>query len=87
LKETFTDRLRLDRFEIPVNCYLSLADNSNLQDEKKYLSTKEAKSTTVLVLNIGQTRGDCVCRTDLICDAEEAGLMKGVEEKVVQAGH
>jgi len=64
-----------------------LADNSNLEDEKKYLSTEDAKSITVPVLNIGQTRGDYACRTDLMCDAKEAGLMKDVEEKVVQAGH
>ncbi|KAK3676073.1 hypothetical protein LTR78_004265 [Recurvomyces mirabilis] len=85
-QKSFKDRLSRDGFEGPVNYYHSLTDNHNLEDEKQHLSTREAKTISVPVLYIGQT-GDWVCRTDLMGDAKEAGLVSDVEEKVIQAGH
>lgn len=85
LKKRFIERMKKDSFAAPDNYYHSLKDNHNLDDERK-LSTKD-KEITVPLLYIGQT-GDWVCRTDLMSDAKEAGLIKNeLEEKVVQAGH
>ncbi len=77
--------MKKDSFAAPDNYYHSLKDNHNLEDERK-LSGKD-KEITVPLLYIGQT-GDWVCRTDLMSDAKEAGLIKaGIEEKVVNAGY
>lgn len=77
------DRMKKDSFAAPVNYYHSLKDNHNLEDEKKL----KDKSITVPLLYIGQT-GDWVCRTDLMSDSKNAGLIKaGVEEKVIDGGH
>lgn len=82
-KKQFIDRMKKDSFAAPVNYYHSLKDNHNLEDERKL----KDKSITVPLLYIGQT-GDWVCRTDLMADAKDAGLIKaGVEEKVIDGGH
>ncbi|KAK0305796.1 hypothetical protein LTR29_007242 [Friedmanniomyces endolithicus] len=88
LREEYRERMRRDGFEGPVCYYTSLANNTMLEDERSLCqkSGNEDKKITVPVLYIGQT-GDWVCRTDLMSDAKEAGLVKDVEEKVVDAGH
>ncbi|KAK0250303.1 hypothetical protein B0A54_15101 [Friedmanniomyces endolithicus] len=88
LREEYRERTRRDGFEGPVCYYTSLANNTMLEDERSLCqkSGNEDKKITVPVLYIGQT-GDWVCRTDLMSDAKEAGLVKDVEEKVVDAGH
>ncbi|KAK5111380.1 hypothetical protein LTR62_005221 [Meristemomyces frigidus] len=83
----FIDRLRRDGLEGAVNYYLALTHNHNLADEREYLASKAARTIRVPVLYIGQT-GDWVCRTDLMREPREAGLLVGdVEERVVEAGH
>ncbi|KAK0270007.1 hypothetical protein LTR35_014473 [Friedmanniomyces endolithicus] len=88
LREAYRERMRRDGFEGPVCYYTSLANNTMLEDERSLCQAPDDKDKkiTVPVLYIGQT-GDWVCRTDLMSDAKEAGLVKDVEEKVVDAGH
>ena len=90
LKERFIQRMQKDGLEAPVCYYHSLKENTMLEDERK-LCEKAGKEgdlrrIEVPLLYIGQT-GDWVCRTDLMSDAKEEGLVDDLEEKVVQAGH
>ena len=85
LEKRFIERMKKDSFAAPNNYYHSLKDNHNLEDEKKL--TGKDKEINVPLLYIGQT-GDWVCRTDLMSDAKEAGLIKSsLDEKVVDGGH
>lgn len=86
--DRFKERMSRDGFEGPVQYYNSLKNNTMLEDERALCAKKEDKRVDVPLLFIGQT-GDWVCRTDLMGDAVEAGLVdKGrLTEKVVQAGH
>lgn len=89
LKKRYMERMSRDKFDGPVRYYYTLKDNTNLQDEREHLcKDPEKKKITVPMLYIGQT-GDWVCRTDLMSDAVDAGLVKreNLEEKVVDAGH
>lgn len=86
LKKRFIDRMSRDGFAGPVCYYHTLKNNSNLEDEKVLCKSEETKKITVPLLYIGQT-GDWVCRTDLMVDAKEAGLVSDLEEKVIDAGH
>ncbi|KAK0363338.1 hypothetical protein LTR91_019120 [Friedmanniomyces endolithicus] len=88
LRQAYRERMRMDGFEGPVCYYTSLANNTMHEDERSLCQAADNvdKKITVPVLYIGQT-GDWVCRTDLMGDAKEAGLVKDVEERVVDAGH
>lgn len=90
LKQNFIRRMSKDGFEGPVNYYHTLANNTNLEDEKalceKDTNGQDKRVIDVPLLYIGQT-GDWVCRTDLMVDAKGQGLVKDCEEKVIQAGH
>ena len=90
LREDFIRRLSRDGLEGPVCYYLSLANNTMVEDEKllceKDVDGKDKRIIDVPFLYIGQT-GDWVCRTDLMSDAKESGLVSDLEEKVVDAGH
>lgn len=89
LKKRFVERLARDKFDGPVCYYHTLKNNTNLEDEREHLcQDPERKKIKVPMLYIGQT-GDWVCRTDLMGDAVEAGLVQreDLEEKVVEAGH
>ena len=87
LKKAFIDRMKRDGFSAPVCYYHSLKNNTMLEEERKFLCQhEESKRIDVPLLYIGQT-GDWVCRTDLMVDAKEAGLVADCEEKVVEAGH
>ncbi|KAK5723698.1 hypothetical protein LTR15_005397 [Elasticomyces elasticus] len=88
LKQAYLDRMKRDGFEGPVCYYLALANNTMLEDERELCKAEDNsdKKITVPMLYIGQT-GDWVCRTDLMCDAKELGLVEDLEEKVVDAGH
>ena len=90
LKRQFVERLSRDGLEGPVCYYLSLANSTMLEDEKllcaKDEDGKDKRIIDVPLLYIGQT-GDWVCRTDLMGDAKEQGLVTDLEEKVVQSGH
>ena len=90
LKQKFIERMSRDGFEGPVCYYHSLANNTMLEDEKQLCEKdengKDKRVVDVPLLYIGQT-GDWVCRTDLMADAKEQGLVSDLEEKVVQAGH
>jgi len=88
VKKRIIDRLKRDGFEAPVCYYTSLTENTMLEDERDLCArpNEEGRRIDVPVLFIGQT-GDWVCRTDLMSDAKEEGLVEDVEEKVVQAGH
>ena len=87
LKEKFIERMKRDGFSGPVQYYHSLKNNTMLEEEKMYLcQSEDAKRIEVPLLYIGQT-GDWVCRTDLMIDAKNAGLVGDLEEKVVDGGH
>lgn len=90
LKQSFIRRLSRDGLEGPVCYYLSLANNTMIEDEKllceKDQDGKDKRIIDVPLLYIGQT-GDWVCRTDLMADAKDQGLVPDLEEKVVDAGH
>ncbi|EME80137.1 uncharacterized protein MYCFIDRAFT_31012 [Pseudocercospora fijiensis CIRAD86] len=82
----FKERMTRDGFEGPVQYYHSLKDNSMIEDERAILEEEDGARIEVPVLYIGQT-GDWVCRTDLMDDAKKAGLVRDLEERVVEAGH
>ena len=90
LKQRFIERLSKDGLEGPVCYYLSLANNTMIDDERllceKDANGNDKRVIEVPMLYIGQT-GDWVCRTDLMKDAKEQGLVPDLEEKVVDAGH
>lgn len=90
VKQRFVERLSRDGLEGPVNYYHSLANNTMLQDERelceKGANGEDKRMIDVPFLYIGQT-GDWVCRTDLMADAKDAGLVPDCEEKVIEAGH
>lgn len=86
LQEAFLERMKNDGFSAPVQYYHSLASNTMLEEEKELSSSKQRMSIEVPMLYIGQT-GDWVCRTDLMSDAKDAGLISDIEEKVIDAGH
>lgn len=90
LEQDFIERLSRDGLEGPVCYYLSLANNTMIEDEKllceKDDNGRDKRAIDVPLLYVGQT-GDWVCRTDLMADAKEQGLVEDLEEKVVDAGH
>ena len=90
LKQDFVTRMSRDGFEGPVCYYHSLANNTMIEDEKQLCEKgpdgEDKRRIDVPLLYIGQT-GDWVCRTDLMKDAVEQGLVKDLEERVVDAGH
>ncbi|KAK3724922.1 hypothetical protein LTR37_000970 [Vermiconidia calcicola] len=86
LKQRFIARMKRDGFSGPVNYYHTLKNNTMLEDERALCKRVEDKKIDVPLLYIGQT-GDWVCRTDLMSDAKEQGLVTDLEEKVVEAGH
>lgn len=88
VKASFIQRLSRDGLEGPVNYYHSLKNNTMLEDERALCNTEndQARKIEVPLLYIGQT-GDWVCRTDLMSDAKDQGLVSDIEEKVVDAGH
>lgn len=89
-KQRFIERMSRDGFEGPVCYYLSLANNTMIADEQalceKGADGKDQRRIDVPMLYVGQT-GDWVCRTDLMADSKEMGLVDDVEEKVLDAGH
>ena len=87
-KKRFIERLSRDGLEGPVCYYHSLANNTMLEDERSLCKASDnaGKKITVPMLYIGQT-GDWVCRTDLMADAKDEGLVDDLEEKVIDAGH
>lgn len=90
LRKEFIERLSRDGLDGPVCYYLSWVNNTMIEDEKllceKDAKGKDKRVLDVPVLYIGQT-GDWCCRTDLMSDAKEQGLVPDLEEKVVEAGH
>ncbi|KAK5110778.1 hypothetical protein LTR85_000723 [Meristemomyces frigidus] len=88
LKKRFIERLSRDGSEGPVCYYTSLTRNTMREDEGALCKAPNDadKKIDVPVLYVGQT-GDWVCRTDLMSDVKEAGLVPDLEEKVVEAGH
>ena len=86
LKKRFIERMGRDGFAGPVCYYHTLKENGNLEDEKALCRHPEDRKITVPLLYIGAT-GDWVCRTDLMSDAKEAGLVLNLEERVIEAGH
>ena len=86
LKKRFIERMSRDGFSAPVCYYHSLKNNTMIKDEKMLCRNVEDKKIDVPLLYIGQT-GDWVCRTDLMIDAKEQGLVPDLEEKVLEAGH
>ena len=88
LQKAFVERLSRDGLEGPVCYYHSLKYNTMLEDERQLCKAPNNadKRIDVPLLYIGQT-GDWVCRTDLMIDAKNEGLVSDLEEKVVQAGH
>lgn len=86
LKKRYMERIKRDGFSGPVCYYHALKDNTMLEDEKLLCNSVEDKKINVPLLYIGQT-GDWVCRTELMVDAKEAGLVNDLEEKVIDAGH
>lgn len=90
LKQRFIERLSRDGLEGPVCYYLSLANNTMLEDERELCQPgpngEDLRRIEVPFLYIGQT-GDWVCRTDLMTPAKDKGLVPDCEEKVLQAGH
>lgn len=89
-KQRFIERMSRDGFEGPCNYYHSLANNTMIEDERELCKPgpngEDKRKIEVPMLYIGQT-GDWVCRTDLMVDAKEKGLVDDLEEKVVDAGH
>lgn len=86
LKKRFIERIQRDGFSAPVCYYHSLKNNTMIEDEKLLAKSKEDKTIDAPLLYIGQT-GDWVCRTDLMIDAKNEGLVPDLEEKAVKAGH
>lgn len=90
LKKEFIARMSTDGLEGAVQYYHSLAANTMLDDERELCQKDEQgrdkRVIDVPMLYIGQT-GDWVCRTDLMGDAKEQGLVGDLEEKVINAGH
>lgn len=84
LMERFKERMSRDGLEGPVQYYVSLAENTMIEDERELAEKKDGTKVEVPMLYIGQT-GDWVCRTDLMGDSK--GLVGDLEEKVVEAGH
>ncbi|CAK4029455.1 alpha beta-hydrolase [Lecanosticta acicola] len=86
--QRFKERLSRDGLEGPVCYYHSLKNNTMLQDERALCRNAADTRITVPLLYLGQT-GDWVCRTDLMRDAVDAGLVEEakLEEKVLDAGH
>lgn len=84
----FVDRLSKDGLEGPVCYYHALKHNTMLEDERLLCKSADRKEQKIDVplLYIGQT-GDWVCRTDLMKDAQDLGLLPDLEEKVIDAGH
>jgi len=91
LKKRFMERMKKDSFAAPVNYYHSLKNNTMLEEERALCSMttssgEDPRMISKPMLYIGQT-GDWVCRTDLMIDAKKEGLVKDLEEKVIDAGH
>ncbi|KAJ9661503.1 hypothetical protein H2198_001883 [Neophaeococcomyces mojaviensis] len=90
VKRRFIERLSRDGLEGPVNYYISLANNTMLEDERELCEKgpngEDRRLVDVPVLHVGQT-GDWVCRTDLMSNAKGQGLVPDCEEKVIEAGH
>ena len=86
LKKRYIERMSRDGWTGPVCYYHTLKNNTMLEEEKALCKSKEDMMIDVPLLYIGQT-GDWVCRTDLMIDAKEQGLVTDLEEKVVKAGH
>ncbi|QIX02359.1 hypothetical protein AMS68_007876 [Peltaster fructicola] len=88
VRASFIKRLSRDGLEGPVNYYHSLKNNTMLEDERTLCNTPndQARKIEVPLLYIGQT-GDWVCRTDLMSDTKDQGLVADLEEKVVDSGH
>jgi soluble epoxide hydrolase / lipid-phosphate phosphatase len=90
LKQRFIERMPRAGFEGPVCYYLSLANDTMLKDKQELCekgpNREDKRKIDVPLLYIGQ-RGDWVCRTHLMIDAKEQGLVPDLEEKVIQAGH
>ena len=89
-KAKYIERMSRDGFEGPVCYYHSLANNTMIEDEKDLCKPgpdgQDKRKIEVPMLYIGQT-GDWVCRTDLMDDSKEQGLVEDLEEKIVDAGH
>jgi soluble epoxide hydrolase/lipid-phosphate phosphatase len=88
LKKRYMERMTRDGFDAPVYYYHALKENTMLEDERllAQVPSDAGIKIDVPMLYIGQT-GDWVCRTDLMSDAKERGLVSDLEEKVVDAGH
>ncbi|EME39622.1 hypothetical protein DOTSEDRAFT_160012, partial [Dothistroma septosporum NZE10] len=84
--QRFKERMSRDGFEGPVQYYHSLKNNTMLEDEKALCANEADKKIEVPLLYIGQT-GDWVCRIDLMGDSVKQGLVKDLEERVIDAGH
>ncbi|KAF2770518.1 alpha/beta-hydrolase [Teratosphaeria nubilosa] len=63
LRKSFIDRLSRDGLEGPVQYYVSLKHNTNLEDERELCAKPNGARIDVPMLYIGET-GDWVCRTD-----------------------
>lgn len=89
-KARFIARMSRDGFEGPVCYYHNLAINANLEDDAAFCRPgpggEDLRKIDAPMLYVGQT-GDWVCRTDLMGEAKEMGLVSDLEEKVVEAGH
>ena len=89
-RKEYIERMSRDGFEGPVCYYHSLANNTMLKEEqelcKKGPNGEDKRVIDVPLLYIGQT-GDWVCRTDLMKDSVDLGLVKDLEEKIIDAGH
>ncbi|KAF2756941.1 alpha/beta-hydrolase [Pseudovirgaria hyperparasitica] len=83
LKKRYLDRLKEGRLAAPVNYYHSLKNNTMLEDERVLAQNPKIE---VPLLYIGMT-GDWVCRTDLMVDAKEKGLVPDLEEQTVVGNH
>ncbi len=86
LQKAYLERMKRDGFAAPVCYYHSLKSNTMLEEESILAKSEDSKKIKDPLLYIGQT-GDWVCRTDLMVDAKEAGLVSDLEEKVIEAGH
>nr|POE47151.1 bifunctional epoxide hydrolase 2 [Quercus suber] len=86
LKKRYLDRLATSGLTAPVQYYVTLKENTMIDDER-VLCHGDVREINVPLLYVGQT-GDWVCRTDLMGDARKEGLVgSNVTEKVIEAGH
>ena len=88
LRRAFKKRLGDSGMTGPVNYYHTLANNTMLEDERALCKKPDNadKKIDVPCLYIGQT-GDWVCRTDLMADARDQGLVSDLQEEAMEAGH